>query len=199
MIRGYEVDVSLKSARSFRIQPCGELAISSAVYKPTVSVNVEIRSVVGVKLDVEPEAETITFDVKARLEERERRSQHLIVEFTLAIGTRPALAKFEVSGVAHILGKDEEIGEMLEIDPETNIPKVFHSVYQHAFLTVYLLSTVLKVPPPPSNLLGSETPISPLPAEEATEVSETAEDSGEAAEVEQPQVEETPAGAGAEA
>jgi len=57
----------------------------------------------------------------------------------------------------------------------------------------------LKVPPPPSNLLGSETPISPLPAEEATEVSETAEDSGEAAEVEEPQVEETPAGASAEA
>ena len=124
---------------------------------------------IGVKLDVKPEAEALNFDVKAQLEERERKSQEIVVAFKLAIKTRPALAKFEVSGIARIVGKDDEIGRMLEVDPETNVPHVFRNVYQHAFLAVYLLSTVLNVPSPPSNLLGSETAVSALPPEETAE------------------------------
>jgi len=152
--------------------------------------------VIGVKLDVKPEAKSLTFNVKARLEEKARRSQKLIVEFTLAIETRPALAKFEVSGIANIVGKDDEIGRMLEVDPETNVPQVFHSIYQYAFLAVYLLSTVLNVPSPPSNLLGSETPVSALPPEEtaetavATEAVEAASDEATSEMEEAPQPQE---------
>lgn len=101
----------------------------------------------------------------------------------MAIGTRPALAKFEVSGVASIVGKDDEIGKMLEINPETKVPNVFQNVYQHAFLAVYLLSTVLNVPPPPSNLLGSEIPVSAIPPEEV-KTSEATEPSSEKLETE---------------
>jgi hypothetical protein len=45
---------------------------------------------------------------------------------------------------------------MLEIDPETKVPYVFQRVYQHAFMAMYLLSTILDAPPPPYDLLFSK-------------------------------------------
>ncbi|MEM1589892.1 MAG: hypothetical protein QXZ68_01085 [Candidatus Bathyarchaeia archaeon] len=102
---------------------------------------------------------TVNFDVKAKLEERERRSQMVVVGFTLQLNTKPNVIKFEVEGTATITGKDSEINKMLEVDPETKLPYVFQKVYQHTFMTMYLLSTLLNAPPPPANLLlfGSET------------------------------------------
>jgi len=90
--------------------------------------------------------------VKARLEEKERRSQMVIVNFSLFLTTKPRVVKFEVEGTATLTGKDEEINKMLEVDPEIKVPHVFQKVYQNAFAAMYLLSTILKAPPPPHNL-----------------------------------------------
>lgn len=98
-------------------------------------------------------AETINFDVKARLEEKERKSQLVVVNFSLVLSTKPSVVKFEIEGAATLAGKDSEISRMLEVDPETKVPYVFHRVYQHAFTAMYLLSTILNTPPPPQDLL----------------------------------------------
>jgi hypothetical protein len=125
------------------------------LHVPNVSVKVEITSLVGVRLDVKSGSETINFDVKARLEERERRSQMVVVGFSLLLNTKPSIVKFEIEGAAALTGKDTEIDKMLEVDPETKVPYVFQRIYQHAFTAMYLLSTILNAPPPPQDLLFS--------------------------------------------
>jgi hypothetical protein len=116
---------------------------------------VETTSIVGVKLDVKGGAGTVNFDVKARLEEKERRSQMVVVGFNLQLTTKPGIVKFEVEGTATLTGKDAEINKMLEVDPETKVPYVFQKVYQHTFTAMYLLSAILNTPPPPIDLLLS--------------------------------------------
>ena len=123
------------------------------MYIPNVSVKVEITSLVGVKLSVKGGAETVNFDVKAKLEERERKSQTIIIGFNLLLTTKPSLVKFEVEGAATLTGKDAELNKMLEVDPETKVPYVFQRIYQYAFTAMYLLSTILNAPPPPQDLL----------------------------------------------
>jgi len=91
--------------------------------------------------------------VKARLEEKERRSQTVVVGFSLQLNTKPSIVKFEVEGTATITGKETEINRMLEVDPETKLPYVFQKVYQHTFMAMYVLSTLLNTPPPPVDLL----------------------------------------------
>ena len=113
----------------------------------------ETTSIVGVKLDVKGGAGTVNFDVKAKLEEKERRSQMVVVGFNLQLTTKPGIVKFEIEGTATITGKDTEINKMLEVDPETKVPYVFQKVYQHTFTAMYLLSTILNAPPPPIDLL----------------------------------------------
>ncbi|MDI6805447.1 MAG: hypothetical protein QMD20_02150 [Candidatus Bathyarchaeia archaeon] len=53
------------------------------MYVLNASVKVEITSLVGVRLDVKSAAKSVNFDVKAKFEERERKSQMVIVDFKL--------------------------------------------------------------------------------------------------------------------
>lgn len=122
-----------------------------------VAVRVEIRSLLGVRLtDKIQSGEIVNFDVKAKMEEKDRRSGRVNIGFALSVGTRPSVVKFEVEGVAALEGKDEEIYKMLEVDPETQIPFVFKTVYQHIFMSMYLLATLIDAPYPPSDLLFSD-------------------------------------------
>ena len=125
------------------------------MYVPNALVKVDIASLAGTRLSVKSGAETVNFDVKARLEEKERKSQMVVLGFNLFLTTRPNIVKFEVEGTATLTGKDADINKMLEVDPETKVPYVFQRVYQHAFTAMYLLSTILNVPPPPQDLLFS--------------------------------------------
>jgi hypothetical protein len=127
------------------------------LYIPNVSVKVDITSLVGVRLGAKGSGtETVNFDVKAKLEEKERKSQMVVVGFSLLVATKPSIVKFEVEGMATLTGKDAEIGRMLEVDPDTRVPYVFQRVYQYVFTAMYLLSTVLNAPPPPQNLFFSQ-------------------------------------------
>lgn len=128
-----------------------------------VAVRVKIRGLSAVKLVDEVESgKLINFDVKARMEEKKRRSNWVNVSFALSVGTKPNVVKFEVEGTASLEGKDEEIKKMLEADPETQIPLVFQRVYQHVFTSMYLLATLIDVPCPPANLLYSSQQQIPL-------------------------------------
>lgn len=42
---------------------------------------------------------------------------------------------------------------MLEIDPEKKIPRVLHPIYQHVFMAIYILATLLNSAHPPPDLL----------------------------------------------
>lgn len=108
---------------------------------------------VGNRLEAKGGAETINFDAKVKLEEKERRSQTIILGFNLILTTKPNIVKFEVEGTATLTGKDADISKMLEVDPETKVPYVFQRIYQQAFTAMYLLSTILNAPPPPQDLL----------------------------------------------
>ncbi len=138
----------------------------------------EATSIVGVKLDTKGGAGAVNFEVKARLEEKERKSQMVVVGFILQLNTKPGIVKFEVEGTATLTGKDSEINRMLEVDPETKLPYVFQKVYQHVFTAMYLLSTILNTPPPPVDLLlfGREN-VSAESVDLASEITESVEES----------------------
>jgi len=97
----------------------------------------------------------VKFDVSARLEEKERRSGRIVVLFVLTVGTKPSVVKFELEGFATLSGRDESLGKMLEVDPKTGVPFVFHRVYQHSFMAIYLLATLMDTIYPPPDLLFS--------------------------------------------
>ena len=130
--------------------------ISASANLRGVTVAVDLQSLSAIKLAEEIEkGKLINFDVKARMEEKTRRSGWVRVGFALHVSTKPNVVKFEVEGLASLDGQDEEIRKMLEADPETNIPAVFSHVYQHAFMSMYLLATLIQAPYPPLNLLKS--------------------------------------------
>lgn len=119
--------------------------------------------------------ETVTFDVKAKLEEKERKSQMSIVGFSLFLSTKPSIVKLQVDGIATLTGKDTDIQKMLEVDSETRMPMLFQRIYQAAFTAMYLMSSLLNTPSPPNDLLhsdGKAAPVESVSVEVGTETVE---------------------------
>jgi hypothetical protein len=129
---------------------------------PDVSVKIDLVSMVGAKMNGKNEVETVNFDVKVKLEEKERTSQTIVVGFALLLTTKPAIVRFEVGGTATMTGKDGDVRKMLDVDPETRVPPILQRIYQHAFTAMYLMSTMLSVPPPPRDLLYSGKQAGPV-------------------------------------
>ncbi|RLI21629.1 hypothetical protein DRO54_03190 [Candidatus Bathyarchaeota archaeon] len=69
----------------------------------------------------------------------------------------------------------EDIEKMLEMDPETKVPYILNTVYQHVFTSIYLLSTILNTPYPPPDLLYTREEKMGLPPEEEAIITPTAE------------------------
>ena len=120
---------------------------------PSVSVKIDLASLAAARMIGKGETGAVSFDAKVKLEERERKSQMVVVGFNLLLTTKPGIVKFEIEGTATLTGKDEEIRKVLEVEPETRVPHVLRRIYQHAFTAMYLMSTMLNVPPPPQDLL----------------------------------------------
>lgn len=129
--------------------------IESSVNWIDVSVQVRITSLLGTSLGENPAATPVRFDVSAKLEEKERRSGKVMVLFGMSMRTKPNIVKYEVEGIATLTGKDSLIDEMLKIDPKSNIPFVFHRVYQHVFTAIYSLASLMGTTYPPADLLFS--------------------------------------------
>jgi hypothetical protein len=134
--------------------------IDSSVSWTDVSITVNLTSLLGTKLAENSGSEPVRFDLNARLEEKERRSGRVVVFFGLSVRTKPNVAKYEVEGIATLMGKDANIEQILKVDPKSNIPFVFHRVYQHVFTAIYMLASVLgAIYPPPDLLLSSDQTI----------------------------------------
>jgi hypothetical protein len=173
----------------------GVLNICPAASSLDVEVQIVIRSLLGVRLaDKIQKGSWANFDVKARMEEKERRAGWVNLGFTLSVGTKPSIVKFEAEGLASLKGENSDIEKMLEVSPETQIPLVFNSVYQQVFMSMYLLATLIDAPHPPPNLLpahqrqrpvapldGSAQPASVSPAHTAGQISSTERTTDEAA------------------
>lgn len=165
----------------------GASAIESDLSRPDVSVRVEITGLRGARLDVQ-QAEAgasestvagapIKFEVSARLEEKERRSGKIVVLFFLTVGTKPSVVKFELEGYATMTGRDDDLVKMLEVDPKTGVPLVFHRVYQHLFMAIYLLADLMGTIYPPPDLLfstkqstPSDSTVTEMPVQSAQKV-----------------------------
>lgn len=120
-----------------------------------VSVLVEITSLLATRLSEGVGSTGVRFDLSVKLEEKERRSGRVLVLFGLNVKTKPNVVKYEVEGSATLSGKDGLIDQMLKIDPKTNVPFVFHRVYQHAFTAIYTMASFLGTIYPPPDLLSS--------------------------------------------
>ena len=126
-----------------------------------VSIQVAISNISAVKINEKPLASELTFDVGAKLEEKERKSGRVTVLFVLTVGTKPTVAKFGIEGLSTLVGKDADIEKLLEIDPETRIPRMLYGVYQRVFMALYLVSTILETPYPPPDLFHSSKQLTP--------------------------------------
>jgi hypothetical protein len=130
-------------------------AIESTVSWVDVSVLVEITSLLATRLNEEIGTAGVRFDVSAKLEEKERKSGLVVVQFGLTVRTRPNVVKYEIEGAATLNGKDLVIDKMLKVDPKSNIPFVFNRVYQHVFTAIFMLASLMGTVYPPPDLLSS--------------------------------------------
>jgi len=120
-----------------------------------VSVLVEVTSLLATRLGEGVGSTGIRFDLSVKLEEKERRSGRVVVLFGLIVKTKPNVVKYEIEGNATLSGKDAIIDQMLKIDPKSNVPFVFHRVYQHVFTAIYMMASFLGTIYPPADLLFS--------------------------------------------
>jgi len=120
-----------------------------------VSVLVEITSLLATRLSEGVGSTGVRFDLSVKLEEKERRSGRVVVLFGLIVKTKPNIVKYDVEGSATLSGKDAIIDQMLKIDPKSNVPFVFHRVYQHVFTAIYMMASFLGTIYPPPDLLYS--------------------------------------------
>jgi hypothetical protein len=63
------------------------------------------------------------------------------------------VVKYSITGKVTLEGKSEDIKKKLEVNPKTKIPQILFAVYQHVFNSIYMLSSILKTPYPPPDLL----------------------------------------------
>jgi hypothetical protein len=75
-------------------------------------------------------------------------------------------------------GKADDIKKKLEVNPNTRIPQILFTIYQHVFNSIYILSSNLNTPYPPPDLLHpmaekiqilASTPQNEPPAEQKEE------------------------------
>ena len=108
----------------------------------------------GIKLKGRLETAELNFDINAKMEEKERKSDKRVIGFVLTVGTKPSVAKFEVEGLATLEGKNPDIEKLLEIGPKKKIPQLLNRVYQRVFTSTYLLANLLDTSYPPPDMLS---------------------------------------------
>jgi hypothetical protein len=91
--------------------------------------------------------------VNAKLEEQKKDTNQVILNFELAISTKPNVVKYSITGSVSLAGKPEDIKKKLEVNPKTKIPQLLFTIYQHVFNSIYMLAANLNTPYPPPDLL----------------------------------------------
>lgn len=114
--------------------------------------------------------------MNAKLEEQKKGTNEVLLNFELAISTKPNVVKYNIAGNVTLSGKPDDIKKKLEVNPKTKIPQLLFTIYQHVFNSIYMLSANLNTPYPPPDLLHpmaekiqivSSTPKAEEPAEKS--------------------------------
>ncbi|MCW4004651.1 MAG: hypothetical protein NWE95_12145 [Candidatus Bathyarchaeota archaeon] len=122
--------------------------------------------------------EELFFDVNAKIEEQKKETNQVMLNFALSISTKPNVVKYSITGSVTLGGKPDDIRKKLEVNPNTKIPQILFTIYQHVFNSIYILSSNLNTPYPPPDLLHpmaekiqilSSTPENQPPAEQKPE------------------------------
>ncbi len=138
-------------------------------------IRLRLNKLEGVRIETEETPPSITFDVDVKMDEEGRTNDELTVSFLLTISTKPSLAQFEVGGIAVITGGRGAFDAALEVDPVSNVPRLLHTIYQRAFTSLFVISSLLDTPYPPPDLLHSPTETRDLGAEVGAEAAPVAQ------------------------
>jgi hypothetical protein len=87
------------------------------------------------------------------LEEQKKSGDVVTLSFSLLISTKPNVVRYSTSGTVILEGKTTDVKKKLEVNPKTKIPQILFTVYQHVFNSIFMLSSILKTPYPPPDLL----------------------------------------------
>lgn len=126
---------------------------------------IRIDKLTGTRMDTDTNPNSVTFDVDVKMDEENRTNDELSISFLLTISTKPALARFEVKGIASVVGGRRVFEAALEVDEATNVPKLLHTIYQKVFTSIFLISSLIDTPFPPPDLLHSPTETRDLDAD----------------------------------
>lgn len=127
--------------------------------------HIRIDKLTGTRMDTDTNPNSVTFDVDVKMDEENRTNDELTISFLLTISTKPALARFEVRGIASVVGGRRAFEAALEVDEATNVPKLLHTIYQKVFTSIFLISSLIDTPFPPPDLLHSPTETRDLDAD----------------------------------
>jgi hypothetical protein len=136
-------------------------------------IRVVIDRIEGVRINTDVNPTAVTFDVDVSMEEEKRTNGQLTVNFLINVNTKPAMVKFEVGGKAIVTGGHAAFEAVLEIDDKTNVPRLLHVIYQNIFTSLFLISTQLKTPYPPPDLIHS--PVKTRDLKQTNEILEQAD------------------------
>lgn len=87
------------------------------------------------------------------MEEQKKSGDEVTLSFNLLISTKPNVVRYMTAGNVTLEGKAADVKKKLEVNPKTKIPQILFAVYQHAFNSIYMLSSILNTPYPPPDLL----------------------------------------------
>ena len=116
-------------------------------------MSINLSSLQAERTGVYSAAEELFFDINAKIEEQKKENNQVTLTFNLAISTKPNVVKYSTSGTVTMSGKPDDIKKKLEVNPNTKIPQILFTIYQHVFNSIYMLSSNLNTPYPPPDLL----------------------------------------------
>ncbi len=131
----------------------GEIDIESNV--GTAPIRMKLDRLVGVRTSVGESPGSVVFNVDVKMDEESRTNEELTISFLITISTKPSLVQFEVGGTAVVTGGRAAFDSALEVDEESSVPRVLHTIYQRIFTPLFVLSNMLEAPYPPPDLIHS--------------------------------------------
>ena len=120
----------------------------------STDVITKIRNVSSQKSDEKATHSTpVVFSFSVNMEEVDRTSESVKLNFQMVMDTEPQIAKFSIDGTSIVTGDSAEIEKMLAADPQTNVPQIFTRIYQQVYSVLFLLAGTIDVPYPSPALL----------------------------------------------
>src|SRR5579875_863316 len=128
-----------------------------------VEIKTDIRSVSAQKKEGTANRNSeVVFSFNVNMEEAERKSESIVLNFQMTMDTDPSIAKFNVEGSTTLSGDLSEIDKMLSPEPQTGVPYIFTRIYRQVYSVLFLLANTIDIPTPSPALLKRADVVQPL-------------------------------------